>query len=56
MGVVEIELTHRKRILDILDEIDPHAPNWLHLRSDCSIEPLQTSPYYASPFFHHDQE
>ena len=55
VGVIERKLTHRKRIQGILDVIDLHAPKWLHLRYDCSIEPLQILPYYASLFFHHDQ-
>ena len=56
VGVVERKLTHQRRILGILDVIDPHAPKWLHLRNDCSIGPLQTLPCYALPFFHLDQE
>ena len=40
VGVIERKLTHRKRIPDILDVTDPHAPTWLHLRNDCSIGSL----------------
>jgi hypothetical protein len=39
-----------------LDVEDPHNTMWLHPRSGCSIELSQTSPYFASLSFHHNQE